>query len=177
MAMYKLFNDGYSVLETNHISAIRTGDIKAQYPMADEDDVENGMLLVVDDVAKEVDFSADGTDLVYLHASEERIYESHLGRRSFILNGEKDIPRMMKLAEGDIFETNCVSADDTDFANLVAAKADAKYAVAHTDGRIKLLDETDGLAAFDTHKVVLEVVEFVTLPNGYEGVKFAVAKA
>lgn len=181
MADVKLFDDGYAVVETNHVAAVRTGQIKAQYEVAkdgsDFQNFENGMLLVVDDVAKDVDFPAIGTELCYLHASEERIYDPILGRKSFILKGEFDRPKMYKLSEGDIFETNAVVVNDADFADLAAAKAGAKYGVPHTSGRIELLDETDGLAAFDTHAIVLEVVEFVTLPNEHEGIKFAVAQA
>lgn len=173
--MARLFNDGYAVIETNHVAAVRTGQIKAQYSVADDANLENGMLLVVDDVAKQVKFPTDGTELVYLHASEERLYDSTLGRKAFILKGATDKPKMLKLQEGDIFETNAV--DGGAFGDLAAAKAGAKYGVAMASGLIQLLDETAGLAAFDTHQVVLEVVEFVTLPNEHEGIKFAVAQA
>lgn len=177
MADVRLFNDGYAVIETNKVAAVRTGQIKAQYEAANDANFENGMLLVVDDVAKDVDFPAVGTELCYLHASEERIYDPILGRKSFILKGAYDKPKMLKLSEGDIFETNAVIMDDVTFADLTAAKAGAKFGVPHTSGLIELLDETDGLAAFATHAVVLEVVEFVTLPNEHEGIKFAVAQA
>ena len=49
-----------------------------------------------------------------------------------------------------------------------------KKGVATAEGLIQIVEE-----AFDTaaYAVVLDVVEFVTLPNETEGVKFVVAKA
>ena len=156
------------VLETNHVSAVRTGDIKAQYPLASGlTEVENGMLLVVDDVAKTVALPAAAGDAVYLHGSEERLYEEHLGRKSFVLKAP-NFPRMYKLQEGDIFETNAVT---TELAN---PKVLGKMGVPSTSGLIEIVEDSIDM---DNYAVVLKVVEFITLPNGTEGVKFYVAKA
>lgn len=157
-----------AVVELNHVSAVRTGDIKAQYELETGlNEVEQGMLLVVDEVAKEVSLPADGTEYVMLHASEERVYESHLGRKSFSLK-KPNLPRMYKLAVGDIFETNCVT---TELAN---PKVLGKKGVATAEGLIRIVEEGFDTAAY---AVVLDVVDFVTLPNETEGVKFVVAKA
>lgn len=170
----------YGLVETNHVDAVRTGAIKAQYPVADGAQLENGMLLVVDDIAKEVSFSAAGAESnIYLHASEERIYEAHLGRKSFVLDGSVQIPKMLQLKEGDIFETNTV--DDGDFADLAAVKtaldADADvFGVAGPTGLIVLKDGADVGWDDSVFGKVLQVVEIVTLPNGTEGMKFAVVK-
>lgn len=169
--MARLITKGYSVVETNHVAAVRTGQIKAQYPM-DEAlaavGAQNGQLLVVSDVDKKVSLPEDGDAMVWLHASEERLYESHLGRNAFIVTGP-NYPRMMKLAVGDIFETNAVELGD--FATVAAAKTGAKVGVPSATGDILLL------AAATTEAVVLDIVEWVTLPNGEQGIKFAVAKA
>lgn len=144
----------YSVVETNHVSAVRTGNIKAQYEMEEGlDALENGMLVTVDDVKREVKI-AGTDDTLYLHASEERIYEDHLGRNSFVLT-RPNLPRVLKLEEGDIFETNAV--------NYTAALDTYKAGDVDTDGNIKL-------AATGR----LSIVEIVTLPNGEQGIKFAV---
>lgn len=167
----------YSVVETNHVAAVRTGQIKAQYPMSDALKAlgaQNGQLLVVDDVAKEVGLPNDETAAAWLHASEERIYEEHLGRDSFIVK-DPNYPRMMKLAVGDIFETDAVSADigvAATYADVDAVKAGATVGVPSATGDIELLTASDG-----SEGIVLNIVEWVTLPNGKEGIKFAVAKA
>ena len=172
--------DQYALVETNHVAAVRTGEIKAQYTVANEASLENGMLLVVDDIAKEVGFSADGSEAnIYLHASEERIYEAHLGRKSFVLDGATQMPKMLKLTNGDIFETNAV--DDGDFANLAAVKTalavpTAVYGIAGTDGLIELKDGADVGWDPTAYEVIVEVVEVVTLPNETEGMKFVVVK-
>ena len=170
--MARLLDSGYSVVETNHVAAVRTGEIKAQYPMSaalKAVGAQNGQLLTVDDVNKEVGLPGSAAVMVYLHASEERIYESHLGRNSFIVT-DPNYPRMMKLSVGDIFETNAV--DLGAFADVAAAKAGATVGVPSTNRDITLL-----AAAAGTEKVVLDIVEWVTLPNGEQGIKFAVALA
>jgi len=181
--MARLFNDGKAVVETNHVDAVRTGSIKAQYPLAGEVNAENGMLLVVDDVAKEVSFPAAAGDKVMLHDSEERIYEYHLGRKSFEVKAG-DYPRMMKLAVGDIFETNAV--DDGDFNDLAAVIAqiddedERVFGIPSTSGLIELKEDTDGSDGdldLTAYEVVLEVVEMVTLPNEHTGIKFVVIQA
>lgn len=175
--MARLYNQ-YAVVETNHVAAVRDGRIKAQYWMADNADAENGMLLVVDDVAKEVGFSTDGTERgIHLHVSEERIYENHLGRKGWFLNGAVNQPKMAALAKGDIFETNAI--DDGDFANLAAVKAaltakETVYGIASASGLIELKDNTLVTTGYET---LLQAVEIVTLPNETEGMKFVVVKA
>lgn len=170
--MARFLTSGYSVVETNHVAAVRTGEIKAQYPMSaalKAVGAQNGQLLTVNDVTKEVGLPAAATAYVYLHASEEQLYESHLGRNAFIVM-DPMYPRMMKLNVGDIFETNAV--DLGLFADVAAAKASAKVGVPSDSGDIELL-----AAAAGTEVVVLDIVEWVTLPNGETGIKFAVAKA
>ena len=174
--MARLFTDsGYSVVETNHVAAVRTGQIKAQYPMSNALKAlgaQNGQLLTVDDVKKEVGLPTDSTTYVWLHASEERLYEAHLGRKAFIVE-DPNYPRMLKLEIGDIFETNAI--DKGGFADLAAAQhksTGATVGVPSATGDITLL-----AAATGNEAVVLDIVEWVTLPNGETGIKFAVAKA
>jgi hypothetical protein len=173
--MAKLFTDGYAVLETNLVSAVRTGQIIAQFPMTAgllAAGAENGMLLTVDFSAKKVGFPTDVTSYVYLHASEEMIYEDHLGRNGFIL--KKDIPpKMLKLTYGDIFETNAIDGGTYNLTTAKAAVAGGLYGVPDATGFIKLVNA----AGMATAKVVLKVVEFVTLPSGSTGIQFAVEKA
>lgn len=103
---------GYSVVETNSLKAIKSGEMQAQLPLGPNAQLigaQNGQLLAVDLVNKVIDFPSAATDYVWLHASEEQLYQAHQGRKHFILRGNK-YARMFKLTPGDIFETNAVAA-------------------------------------------------------------------
>lgn len=176
--MAKLYTDVKSVIETNLVNSVRTGQVKAQYDfVGDKTTLENGMLLVEDSLNREIRFPFTGTEMCYLNASEERIYEDHLGRKEFGLQS-KDLPKVYKLKVGDIFETNAV--DGGNYADVAAVKADLAngiFGIPSTSGLIELVDATEGAAAMATHCVVLQIVEFVTLPNEAEGIKFVVKQA
>lgn len=185
MAIQKITGDYYSVIETNHVSAVRTGDIKAQYDLDAVDfatvGAENGMLLVADDVSKTVKLPTGETSYCHLHVSEERDYEDK-GRKYFVLNSGSFAPKMLKLAKGDIIETNCVQFEDTavqtytqyiDYAAIVAAiDATTVFGIPSTTGRIQIHGATTATAV-----VELKAVEGVTLPNGENGIKFVVVRA
>lgn len=164
--MARLYEEN-AVVELNHVSAVRTGNIKAQYALDGVTKVENGMLLVVNDATKKVSLPAANTNAVYLHASEERLYEEHLGRKAFILKAP-NLPRMYKLEVGDIFETNAVTSE------LANPQVLGKKGIPSTNGLIEIVEAATVTA---DHKTVLDVVEFITLPNGTQGVKFAVSRA
>lgn len=178
MAIQKLA-EFYSVIETNHVNAVRTGDIKAQYELDATDfatvGAENGMLLVADEVGKKVKLPTGATSYVMLHVSEERDYEDK-GRKHFVLNRGSFAPKLLKLAKGDIFETNCVQFDDTVYANynaiVSAINETTVYGVPSTSGRIDIKAGATANAV-----VELKAVEGVTLPNGESGIKFLVVKA
>lgn len=149
-----------SVVETNHVSAVRTGNIKAQYPCV-EPEMQNGMAIFADDVAKEMRFPTATDEVVYLHASEEKLYESHLGRNSFSIK-EGQYPKALKLELGDIFETNALLAgEDVTYAagEVVAPGLDGFWAKGLT-----------------TPLVEATIVEMVSLPNGELGAKLAITK-
>jgi len=173
MAIKKLASQ-YGVVELNKLAAVRTGQIEAQYEL-DFDQAENGMLLVADHVAKKVKKPADADAEVYLHASVEKDYEGK-GRKHFVVKQGEFLPRLMKLAVGDRFETNAVEFDDTvyaDFAAIATAiNATTVYGVPNASGYIRLVAAPAG-----TEAVVLKAVEGVTLPNGENGIKFAVEKS
>ena len=178
--MANLFNNpGYSVVETNHINSIRTGEIKAQFPCVGSDWLENGMLAQVFEVEKVIRKPLDSFAYCYLHASEERIYQPHLGRASWILNCKTQIPKMLKLNKGDLFETDAVVKGT--IANVQAVKdaiegGDAIYGLPHISGYIQLLTDVEAgvLNIFDTCSTILQVVDVVSLPNEREGIKFVV---
>lgn len=103
---------GYSVVETNNLKAVKSGQMQAQLPLGPNAQLigaQNGQLLAVDLVNKIIDFPSALTDYVWLHVSEEQLYQPYYGRKHFILTGNK-YARMFKLFPGDIFETNAVVA-------------------------------------------------------------------
>lgn len=146
--------DKYAVVETNHVAAVRTGNMKAQYER-EMNALENGMGVTVDEAGKLVKFAAEG-DILYLHASEEQIYEEHLGRNAYINEGAM-LPRVLKLEIGDIFETNAIKGADIDKDVVLKPGLDGYWA-------------TDGVAT----NFVAKVVELVTLPNGEAGAKLVI---
>lgn len=177
--MAKLFtHEGYSVVETTNIAAVRTGKMVSQYGMStalNTAGAQNGMLLAIDDIGKEVGLPADATAIVGLHASDERVYEEGKGLNTFVVK-TPNLPRVMRLAVGDKFETNAVEQGGTDLDTPANAKAflgtAAVYGLADATGNIKLSKAVAG-----TEVVQLQAVEFVTMPNGAEGIRFAVIKA
>jgi hypothetical protein len=175
--LFTLATGTYSVVELDDVAAVNTGQIKSQYAMASSlktAGAQQGQLLVVDEKAKQIKLPTAVTELVYLHASEEQIYDSVLGRNSFIQ--KSGLPKMLKLHVGDTFETNAV--DKGAYADRAAVVTGLAGGVVngtlHTTGDIKLIANAS-LAG--TEVVLLEMLEFVTLPNGLEGIKFVVRKA
>lgn len=147
-----------AVVETNHVSAVRTGNIKAQYPT--EVAMENGMAIVADDAAKEMRLAGVDDEVIYLHASEEKLYEDHLGRNAFFIPAGA-YPKALKLEVGDIFETNALAQGEeiTYAAGNKLVPVDGIWTIATTGQDAKAV-----------------IVEMVTLPNGEAGAKLAIIK-
>jgi len=178
MAIQKLQSQ-YGVVETNHVAAVKTGQIYAQYTLDPAGFTgskygENGMLVSVDHVAKLVKLPSGATaSNIGLLATVSKEYEGK-GRKYFAIKPGEFNPRVLKLQTGDIFETNAVIYDDTVYADynaIVAANnATTVYGVPDATGYIKIIATLAG-----TEKNALKVVEGVTLPNGERGFKFVVA--
>lgn len=147
----------YAVVETNHVSAVRTGNMAAQYS-TDIAILQNGMAVNVNHATKKIVVPVAGQPL-YLHASEEQIYETHLGRDSFYIKAGQ-YPRALKLEIGDIFETDAVVTG-----------------VSYTVGDVMIPDATGlwtkGVAGANAAVVAAEVY----LPNGKPGLKLAITAA
>lgn len=149
----------YAVVETNHVSAVRTGNMAAQYS-TDIEVLQNGMAVNVDHVTKRI-VAPDADQPLYLHASEEQIYEDHLGRDSFYIKAGQ-YPRALKLEIGDIFETDAVVAGEYTVGDLVGPDADGLWTKVTDD----LVDGTPGVVAAEVY-----------LPNGKPGIKIAITAA
>lgn len=150
----------YAVVETNHVSAVRTGNMAAQYS-TDIEVLQNGMAVSVDHEEKKI-VAPVANEALYLHASEEQIYEDHLGRDSFYIKAGQ-YPRALKLEVGDIFETDAVVADLTyTVGDVVGPDANGFWT-----------NVSDNMIAGTTGVVAAEVY----LPNGKPGIKIAITAA
>jgi len=170
--MARLVKQGSAVLEVNLLAAQNTGQMKAQYPFRTGDfpksaPAENGMLLVVDDVAGRVQRPAVNTDYVWLHYSVEKVYGEHAPELSNfnLYEGSGTLPRLYKLAIGDTFTTNAVELN-------AVSPAPGVFAYPGTDGYITL-----SALAVPTARVELRLVRVMTMPDGQVGHKFAVTRA
>lgn len=168
----------YGVIEFNLVTSRTDGDIKAQYPLAAEFEAiggaENGMLLVVDDIAQEIQLPTSEEDYVYIHYSEEKVYRPEDGLNSFRIDYDTVYPRMYKLVKGNTFTTDAVETGvlTLDLLKTRDYKANPVYGVAGVDGYIHLTTTLPIDAA-----VVLQVQKFTTMPDGEPGIKFVVKQA
>lgn len=184
MAFKRLTIDGYGQIELNNVAFRRDGRIEAQCkPNATDfssDKLENGMLLAVDNVAREVKYAVDGSLPVALNYSAEHMYDERAnGLKDFYLNGKDDfLPRLGYLAIGDKFTTNCIgydSAVDTGWATESAfISALAAYKTTPLYGGISAKGAILVSATAPTVGPKLRVIEKTTMPNGKLGVKFQV---
>jgi len=171
--------DGYGQIEINNCAFRRDGRIEAQCAPNTTDfataKVENGMLLAVDNVVREVAFATDSSLPVALVYSAEHIYDERTpGLKNFYLNGKNDFyPRLGYLAIGDKFTTNCISYNSAEWASDSALESALESAIASgvfggvsADGSILIS------ATAPTFGPVLRAVKKTTMPDGTFGIKF-----
>lgn len=181
MSVVRMVIDGYGQIELNNCAFRRDGRIEAQCAPDATDFatamVENGMLLAVDRFARRLKLPTDATLPIALNYSSEHIYDERTpGLKNFALKGQDDfLPRVGYPSVGDLWTTNCISYDTSEFADddaLIAALEDLDttplYAGYSADGAhlISATKPSDG--------PVLRAVEFTTMPDGTPGVKFQV---
>lgn len=165
--MAKLNQSNYCVVETTKVASVKGGPMIAQYELDDTlkaTGVQNGMLLAVDHATRKVKLATDATEEVYLHASEEQIYNDYEGRENFILKSPK-LPRLLAIGETDTWESDAVELNGLTVAT-------AAVAVVGADGFATL---QDGTYDYSGDAKVMNVSP-VTLPNGKAGAKFTVIK-
>ena len=152
----KALADGkHAVVETNHVSAVRTGNIAAQYVAAVK--LDNGMALSVDHKERKVGLAKDG-QAVYLHASDEQLYEDHVGRDAFYIK-EGEYPKALLLEVGDIFETDAVVAGEYTAGDVVGPMTTGLW------GKTPEITNIEAVVAGEVY-----------LPNGKAGLKIAITK-
>ena len=183
--MARLTIDGYGQLELNNVAFRRDGRVEAQCGLNKTDftesaPAENGMILVVDNVAREIKLPAatDTANTLYaLNYSAEKNYSyDEYGLKDFSLKPGGFYPRLGYLDVGDKFTTNCVShalADTDAFKTALAAVKSGPtplYGVVSIDGSIAV----SGSAPEAPVGPVFQVIEGTTMPDGQLGVKFQV---
>ena len=153
------------VVEPNHLSAPRNGQVYAQYPVVDTiTELENGMFVKYDAANGNLNTDKAMTGPWYMVFNEEKLYdERKQSHRDYSMvaddfYGGKMVPRIFAVQPGDIFTTNTL-ADAAD------------YAVGN-----KLYPGTDGiLAKSNDAKAFAEVIKEYTLPDGVTpGVKIRI---
>ena len=180
MALKKLAIDGFGQLEINNCAFRRDGRVEAQCKLGEdfaEMPAENGMLLAIDNIAREISIPTEESELIALVYTAEHLYDERaMGLKNFKSEREDFFPRLGYLAIGDKFTTNCVCYDDGEFADDEALKAaiiggEAIYGGISELGRIKLSAEQPAAGP------VLKVVLGYTMPDGQYGIKLQCVKA
>ena len=182
MSLKRFVIDGYGQVELNQVAFRRDGRIAAQCKPNATDfaskALENGMLLVVDEVKREVRLpGATEAEPVALVYSSEHMYDE---RARALKNFQNNmfLPRLGYLAVGDRYTTNCISYDTSEFATeallktaIDAAATTAVYAGISTDGSHKLS------ATKPTYGPVMKVRNGFSMPDGTYGVQLVCVKA
>lgn len=186
MALKRLVIDGFGQLELNNVFFRRQGSIEAQCFLDETDfaDVpaENGMLLAIDRVKRTVKFPVDDSMPIALNYTTEHMYDERTpGLKNFKLERGEFLPRLGFISTGELWTTNCLCYDDSEFTDddavLEAVKdqetlsATPVYAGASEVGAMKL-SKTE-----PAYGPVLRVVEKTTMPDGQFAVKVQVIRA
>ena len=182
MALKRLLIEGYGQLELNQVAFPRDGRIEAQLPLGEdfnEVPAENGMLLAVDNVNRVIKKPVAGEIYpIALHYSTEHMYDERANAlKDFALNKGEFLPRLGYLAVGDKFTTNCLCADDAEFADMAALKKayledkTVIYGTSSTEGAIKVTKTkpTTGIVLMAIHGAGAG-----SMPDGQFAVKFQV---
>jgi hypothetical protein len=155
---------GYAVVEPNHLSAPRNGQVYGQLPAnADIEVLEQGTFVKYDYANGEVNFDGDGPWMMVFN--EEKLYDERFQmHRDYAMKAAdfydgKMYPRVFVMHAGDIFTTN----------NVVAGS----YSV----GQVLTPGDEDGILAVGTGDLECTVVKETTMPDGQPGLKLQVTKA
>ena len=185
MAITRLTIEGFGQLELNNCAFRRDGRIEAQCKPNATDFantvLENGMILAIDQIAREVTLPSASSDLYALNYSTEHMYDERAnGLNDISLERGTFLPRLGFLSVGELFTTNCISMDKSDYADedALAAATTATalgstplYGGINSDGSILVSDSEPQAGP------VLLVVEQTTMPDGQFALKFQVLKA
>lgn len=178
MAFTRLAIDGNGQIELNNVAFRRDGRIEAQCKLSVA--AENGMILAVDTAKREVRLpKAEGEDcpLAVVYTSEHLYSDREDGLKNFI-NKEGSYPRMGYPAIHDIWTTNTIGYDSSEFTSNDAVVAAIKnagktalYGKVGAEGVVTLT------ATKPTSGLCFKVATGMgagSMPNGQVGVKLEV---
>ena len=181
MALKRLTIDGFGQVELNNCAFRRDGRIEAQCKpkLADfsQAPIENGMILAVDNVAREVALATDDTYPVALVYTAEHMYdERRPGLKNFKTEAVDDFyPRLGFLSVGDKYTTNCICYDSNEFADDSALMSALEaYATTPVYGTVSSQGAQLVSATAPTQGLKLRVIKNWTMPDGTPGVQFQV---
>lgn len=170
----------YGTVEINNVASTVTRQIEAQTKVKEGIDyLENGMIVFIDRLSDEITFEKKSGP--YLHFSTVRYYEAgSRGSNHFrfeVNENIKELPRLFKLTEGDMFHTNVLKYETSEFADDAALKealAGGKRVYAYVDGTDGVLSATKTAKSNETCEFIIELS---TMPDDTEGFKVLVNKA
>lgn len=181
MAIKRLVIDGFGQIELNNVAFRRDGRVEAQCALDAEDfasvPAENGMLLAVDKANRCIKFYSASEDLpLAINYSSEHLYDERANAlKDFNLKPGQLYPRMGYPAVGDLFTTNTLCYDETEYSTedklieaLNKCKEAAVYAGVSENGAWKVS------ATKPTVGVIAKVVKAYTMPDGQFGVKLQI---
>ena len=185
MALKRLVIDGYGQVELNQDSFRRHGRDEAQCALDATDfaDVpaENGMLLAVDRVNRTIKFATDDSLPVGLNYTTEHMYDERANAlKDFKLERGTFLPRLGFLSVGELFTTNCIAYDSSEFTDETALKAATAQSALGTTALYGGISEGGAIkvtATKPTAGPVLKAVEETTMPDGQYAIKFQVLSA
>lgn len=171
--MAKLYTKANPVVELTGTKGLGVEEINGYCKLATGvAQIQQGMLVVVDEVKEEISLPADANAEVWLHASVEKLYNGEARCEFKVENGKGFQPRVYRLRKGMQFETNACEST-LDWAGIKTALETGKvYGIPATTGLITLTTT----APADTVVNYLEVKKVVTLPNGETGAELIVVK-
>lgn len=154
---------GFAVVEPNHLSAPRNGQVYGQLPANEDIEIlEQGTFVKYDYANGEVNFTGEGPWMMVFN--EEKLYDERFQmHRDYAMQAAdfydgKMYPRVFVMHAGDIFTTNAVVEGTYTVGDVLAPGA-------------------DGILAAGSGDLECTVVKETTMPDGQPGVKLQVTKA
>lgn len=160
-------HDNFAQVEPNHLSAPRDGGVYGQLPAEKSITIlEQGTFVKYDYAKGEVNFTGEGPWMMVFN--EEKLYDERkqMHRDYAMQKGEfydgVMVPRVFRMAAGDLFTTNAVAKDSYTVGDKVAPNAKG------------ILDKASAAAAGTAKTLLLQVVKETTMPDGQPAVKLQV---